>query len=59
MLSRMMVGGGNSAPQSKYLGFRELSGISEAAICTVLIKTVSSRLKIWGVYTGDFWEWRE
>jgi hypothetical protein len=30
----------------------------EAAICPVLLKTVSPRLKIWGVYAGNFWEWR-
>jgi hypothetical protein len=32
--------------------------VIEAVICPVLIKTVSSRLKIWGVYAGNFWEWR-
>jgi hypothetical protein len=30
----------------------------EAAICPILIRTVSPKLRIWGVYSGNFWEWR-
>jgi hypothetical protein len=30
----------------------------EAVICPILIRTVSPKLRIWGVYSGNFWEWR-
>ena len=35
-----------------------LNYIIEAVICPVLIRIVSPKLKIWGVYSGNFWEWR-
>jgi hypothetical protein len=30
----------------------------EAIICPILIRTVSPRLRSWGIYSGNFWEWR-
>ena len=30
----------------------------EVVMCPVLLRTVSPRLRIWGVYVGNFWEWR-
>ena len=35
-----------------------LNYVIEAVICPILIRTVSPKLKIWGVYSGNFWEWR-
>jgi hypothetical protein len=35
-----------------------LNYVIEAVICPVLIRIVSPKLKIWGVYSGNFWEWR-
>jgi len=30
----------------------------EPVICPILIRTVTPKLKLWGVYSGNFWEWR-
>jgi hypothetical protein len=30
-----------------------------AIICPVLDRVISPKLKNWGVYTGNFWEWRK
>jgi hypothetical protein len=35
-----------------------LNYVIEAVICPILIRIVSPKLKIWGVYSGNFWEWR-
>jgi hypothetical protein len=35
-----------------------LNIIIEAIVCPVLIKSVSPKLKIMGLYYGNFWEWR-
>jgi hypothetical protein len=29
-----------------------------AIVCPMLLRAVSPRLKAWGVYAGNFWEWR-
>ena len=31
----------------------------EAVICPILIKTVTPKLRVWRIYSGNFWEWRE
>jgi len=36
-----------------------LNFVIEAVICPVLIRTLSPKLRIWGIYTGNFWEWRK
>ena len=35
-----------------------LNYVIMAVVCPVLLRTVSPRLKAWGVYVGNFWEWR-
>jgi len=30
----------------------------EALLCPVLLRIVSPKLKAWGLYVGNFWEWR-
>jgi hypothetical protein len=30
----------------------------EAVTCPILMRTVTPKLRIWGVYSGNFWEWR-
>ena len=35
-----------------------LNYVIMAVVCPVLLRTVSPRLKVWGVYAGNFWEWR-
>ncbi len=34
-----------------------LNYLIEVVVCPVLLRTVSVRLRSWGVYTGNFWEW--
>ncbi|HEX9261269.1 MAG TPA: hypothetical protein VF893_01935, partial [Candidatus Bathyarchaeia archaeon] len=31
----------------------------EAFFCPILIKTVTPKLRVWRIYSGNFWEWRE
>jgi hypothetical protein len=35
-----------------------LNYVIMAVVCPVLLRSVSPRLKAWGVYLGNFWEWR-
>ena len=35
-----------------------LNYVIMAVVCPVLLRTVSPRLKAWGIYVGNFWEWR-
>ena len=35
-----------------------LNYVIMAVVCPVLLRTVSPRLMAWGVYVGNFWEWR-
>jgi hypothetical protein len=35
-----------------------LNYVIMAVVCPVLLRAVSPRLKAWGVYVGNFWEWR-
>lgn len=35
-----------------------LNYVIMAVVCPVLLRSVSPRLKAWGVYVGNFWEWR-
>ena len=30
----------------------------EVVLCPVLLRTVSPKLRIWGIYVGNLWEWR-
>lgn len=30
----------------------------EAVVCPVLLRTLSPKLRSWGMYSGNFWEWR-
>lgn len=34
-----------------------LNFVIEATLCPVLLRLVSPKLKAWGVYAGNFWEW--
>jgi hypothetical protein len=36
-----------------------LNYVIEAAVCPVLLRTLSPKLKAWGVYSGNLWEWRQ
>jgi hypothetical protein len=36
-----------------------LNYVIEAMVCPILLRTMSARLRNWGVYAGNFWEWRE
>jgi hypothetical protein len=36
-----------------------LNYVFEAVVSPVLLRIISPKLKAWGVYTGNFWEWRE
>jgi len=36
-----------------------LNYIIEVVVCPILIRTMSARLRSWGVYAGNFWEWRK
>jgi hypothetical protein len=35
-----------------------LNYVIMAVVCPLLLRTVSPRLKAWGVYVGNIWEWR-
>jgi hypothetical protein len=35
-----------------------LNYVIEIVVCPILLKTLSSRMRNWGVYAGNFWEWR-
>lgn len=35
-----------------------LNFVIEAMLCPVMLRVVSPKLKAWGVYVGNFWEWR-
>jgi hypothetical protein len=34
-----------------------LNYVIEAVVCPALIRTLSPKLKSWGIYSGNFWEW--
>jgi hypothetical protein len=36
-----------------------LNYVIEVVVCPILIRTMSARLRDWGVYAGNFWEWRK
>jgi hypothetical protein len=36
-----------------------LNYVIEAAVCPVLLRTLSPKLRAWGFYSGNFWEWRQ
>jgi hypothetical protein len=36
-----------------------LNYVIEAVVCPILLRTMSMRLRNWGVYVGNFWEWRK
>jgi hypothetical protein len=36
-----------------------LNYVIEVVICPVLLRVVSPKLKVWGLYSGNFWEWRQ
>ena len=36
-----------------------LNYVIEIVVCPVLLRTISARLRSWGVYTGNLWEWRK
>ncbi len=36
-----------------------LNYVIEAVVCPILLRTMSARLRNWGVYVGNFWEWRK
>ena len=36
-----------------------LNYVIEVVVCPILIRTMSARLRSWGVYAGNFWEWRK
>jgi hypothetical protein len=35
-----------------------LNYVIEVVICPVVIRTLSPKLRNWGIYSGNFWEWR-
>jgi hypothetical protein len=36
-----------------------LNYVIEAAVCPVLLRTLTPKLRAWGLYSGNFWEWRQ
>lgn len=36
-----------------------LNYVIQAAVCPVLLRILSPRLRAWGIYAGTFWEWRQ
>ena len=36
-----------------------LNYVIQAAVCPVLLRALSPKLRVWGLYVGNFWEWRQ
>jgi hypothetical protein len=36
-----------------------LNYVIMAVVCPILLRTVSPKFKSWGIYSGNFWEWRK
>jgi hypothetical protein len=36
-----------------------LNYVIMVVICPILLRTVSPKFKSWGIYSGNFWEWRK